>query len=431
MAAAFGMAAVLAQHRRIDASAPAWLAPVLLLLALASNEGAVGLWPLAMAIIALLDPRRERWRDAVAWTAVCVAWVALWAVLGMGVHRSGIYADPTGDPLGSAVQLLTNAPVLLMSATTGVWADFFSFAAPGPRRIWWVVAALATVVTVVVAVRLARRDRRAAVWSIGLLGAVLPTSGSFASDRLLLLASLPAAALLAHLVRHLRDDRRAHRMAAVVAALVVFRHGVLNLLLAPIRARSMEAPQALVDRSVDSLDLDDAADHVVVLVNPVSDALGAYAVVLDAVAGRDLPVAIHGLYAGLSALTVERLDATTLRLTPESPWMAHPSERLSRDPAVEPFSVGDRVRLPHMSITVEAVSDDGRPSRTLVHFDRPLEDPLYQWHAWDVTRFRPFTPPAIGDSVQLPASDPVAAWFGQRPEQPELSGPEPPRSMHR
>jgi len=38
-------------------------------------------------------------------------------------------------------------------------------------------------------------------------------------------------------------------------------------------------------------------------------------------------------------------------------------------------------------------------------FDRPLEDPIFVWRQWKGTTFVPFEPPAIGESVTLPAAD--------------------------
>ena len=254
------------------------------------------------------------------------------------------------------------------------------------------------------------------MWLLGALGALLPVTASFPSDRLLLMASVPGAVLLAKFVQHLRDDRRAWRLAAVVATAVLVRHVGLNLVLSPLRARTMEAPQDLVDRSTTSLDLDQAAGHIVVLINPPSDAMAAYGLVLQSVQHAALPDAIHSLYSGLEAVTVERVNTTTLRITPDGPWMAHASERLSRNPATQPFSVGDTVRAPGVTYHIDAVTPDGRPAGIHVVFDAPLEDPRYQFHAWDVIDFRPFPIPSVGDASQLPATDGAAAYFGVAPE---------------
>jgi hypothetical protein len=96
--------------------------------------------------------------------------------------------------------------------------------------------------------------------------------------------------------------------------------------------------------------------------------------------------------------------------------MDKPSERLSRDHATQPFSVGDTVRVPGLTYVIDAISQDGRPAALHVVFDAPLEDPRYRFHAWDVIDFRPFDVPAVGDSTQLPATDGAAAYFGVAPE---------------
>jgi len=38
-----------------------------------------------------------------------------------------------------------------------------------------------------------------------------------------------------------------------------------------------------------------------------------------------------------------------------------------------------------------------------VRFDRHLEDTSLRWVRWDDGRYSPFVPPAVGDSIRLPA----------------------------
>jgi hypothetical protein len=416
MAAAFGFSALVAHDRAARDGGSRWFAPILFLLALASNEGALGLLPLWLGYTLWCDRRPQRWMDLAAVSALGIAWLGLWIGLGFGVHNSGVYADIGADPVGSLVQVLTNFPVLAMSLSVGVWSELFSFANENVRPIWLVTAWVVFLSTLVVGIRMARRDTRTAMWLLGALGALLPVTASFPSDRLLLIASVPGAVLLAKFVQHLRDDRRAWRLAAVVATLVLVRHVGLNLLFSPLRARTMEAPQDMVDRSTASLDLDRAAERIVVLVNPPSDAMAAYGLVLQSVDNGALPGAIHSLYSGLEAVNVERVDSTTLRITPQGPWMSHSSERLSRNPATQPFSVGDSVRVPGLTYHVDAVTSDGRPASIHVVFDAPLEDPRYQFHAWNVINFQRFMIPSVGDASRLPATDGAAAYFGVAPE---------------
>ncbi|MBK7583278.1 MAG: hypothetical protein IPI67_24180, partial [Myxococcales bacterium] len=54
---------------------------------------------------------------------------------------------------------------------------------------------------------------------------------------------------------------------------------------------------------------------------------------------------------------------------------------------------------------VRDATSDGRPRIVRVRFAEPLEDPRYRWVAWQGKSFATFTPPAVGDSVSLPAID--------------------------
>ena len=58
-----------------------------------------------------------------------------------------------------------------------------------------------------------------------------------------------------------------------------------------------------------------------------------------------------------------------------------------------------------MTVTVTESTPDGRPAEALFRFDVPLEDPSLVWLRWTHDGYSPWTPPAVGESVVLPAFD--------------------------
>lgn len=74
--------------------------------------------------------------------------------------------------------------------------------------------------------------------------------------------------------------------------------------------------------------------------------------------------------------------------------------------------VGATVHLPDLTITIEAVTADGRPAAALYHFERALDDPELVWRQWQGDRFGGFTPPPMGTTTTLPAIDVVKLFTG-------------------
>ncbi len=64
--------------------------------------------------------------------------------------------------------------------------------------------------------------------------------------------------------------------------------------------------------------------------------------------------------------------------------------------------MGERVKLTGMTAEVTQLTDDGRPAEVRFRFDVPLEDPSLCWLCYRYDQFVPFTPPPIGQTVDIP-----------------------------
>ena len=65
------------------------------------------------------------------------------------------------------------------------------------------------------------------------------------------------------------------------------------------------------------------------------------------------------------------------------------------------MSLGQRVELTGMTVTVTALTEDGRPAEAAFRFSVPLEDTSLRWLNWKDDMFQPFAPPAVGETVVL------------------------------
>jgi hypothetical protein len=70
-------------------------------------------------------------------------------------------------------------------------------------------------------------------------------------------------------------------------------------------------------------------------------------------------------------------------------------------PAYSPMKLGQVVELPDATVTVTALTEDGRPAEATFQFRRPLEDPSYRWLMLQGETFLPFVLPAVGETVRV------------------------------
>jgi len=89
----------------------------------------------------------------------------------------------------------------------------------------------------------------------------------------------------------------------------------------------------------------------------------------------------------------------------EQPLLDGSFDALFRSPD-RPFSVGDTVEQCGATIRVVAVSDGGLPSRLDITYQRRLDDPKLAFLAWRDRHLERLALPAIGETIELPASTP-------------------------
>jgi hypothetical protein len=252
-----------------------------------------------------------------------------------------------------------------------------------------------------------RASAEARFWALGALLACLPVAAQFPHDRLLLFVGVGAAPLVALFLARLWQMPPSARSAfgrafeTPLGWACVLLHLVVAPLWLPLRALApadVTHLVASVDRAVG--DAPGIEQKTVVLVNPPSDYVG-YVPTVRAAIGRARPAALRWLATGASAVTVERVDATTLRVRPDEGFLWLASERMQRSLA-HPMPVGHEVDLGDPLIRVTQSLPDGRPAEILARFDAALEDPRYAFHAWSERGAHPFAPPAIGTSARLP-----------------------------
>jgi len=426
VAATFGVSALVFHDRwRRDGSrTAALLAPLLLSAALFSKEEGIGTVAYLAAYGLFADPA-GRWRGCLALlphTAVLVAWASLRRSWGYGVRNMGLYIEPLGDPERFAAAVTHRVPVLLL----GQWGPIPAEAATFLRLqvfSWWGVAALALLgITVFAIAPLLRRDHLARFWAAGMLFATIPVSATFPMDRLLTFVGIGAAGLLAQFWARVFSDsgtapsNRGRTLMLTVAWLFVVFHAILAPITLPLRAANPLAPRWVEERLYVGTPLGSAiASQTLVIVNAPSPVHASFLLLRRELSAQPLPQHIRVLGPGIPWVTIRRLDERTLAIRPGGGYLTWPLDRLFRS-ELRPLAAGEQVRLPGMTVVVTELTPDGRPAGATFRFDVPLESPSLRWLCFRGVGFETFTPPAVGQEIEIPFDLEALLSPSRRPE---------------
>lgn len=415
LATLFGVLCLIA-HDRWRRDGDRWaglLAPVWLVLALASGEAALAVAGYLAAYALFLEPAgRGRWRSLAPSGLVLAGWAVVYLVGGFGVSGSGIYIDPLKRPLAFLGALARRAPVSFLGQWSPVPADLGGLLPP--ERVGGLLAAALLVIAVLAAalLPLLRGDRNARFWLVGSLLSLVPISATIPSNRLLFFVGLGSMALLARFLAGvwtreawLPRSPLWRRFAATLAVLLAVVHLPLATLGMPLGALGIAAAGREVDSAADTLPTGDRlAEQELVLVN-VPDYLlfVTHVPTYRTLAGLPVPKRVRALAVGPTAVEITRMDQRRLRVRLERGFFAGPLGRLFR-PVEETFAAGDRVALAGLEIEIVKVDDAGVPTEVDYRFATPLEDPSRRWLRWADGGYEPFDLPPVGGSSSLEAA---------------------------
>jgi hypothetical protein len=346
------------------------------------------------------------------YAALLLAWRVVYAQLGYGVLGSGLYVDPASAPLA----FLRIAPPRLLALLQGLfgapWSDFWELyplvspllqPAIGAFGLL-LVSALLRLAWPTLSARPAAR-----FWLFGSLCALFPACASFPHDRLLLGASVGSAAFLAEVIEHTMSSSQRWRRLGAGGVLAL--HLGCAPLLCVLRASTVGKLDDLLRQQQQTLPLSAAVrNETVVLVNPPLDPFVAYLAAYREVHGIPRPQALYWLATGVSELRLTTRDAYTLTVRPREGYLWSSSQRMLRNPLTR--SRYQPVKLRQATFEVTESTRDGRPAEVRVRFERRLDDPKLRFFLWQGHGYERFQPPAVGDSVIVPAVDCWAALSG-------------------
>jgi hypothetical protein len=267
-----------------------------------------------------------------------------------------------------------------------------------------VLAALGALAWPVLRARAAAR-----FWLGGCLGALVPACASFPHDRLLLGASIGGAAFLAEVIDYGLGSRR--RWPRFGIACVLTLHLVCAPALCVLRAATVGSLDEVLRAEEATLPRSEAVrSQTLVLINPPLDPFAAYLAPYRELHGIPRPEALYWLATGVSEVRITVLDSHTLVVRPLGGYLSSSTQRMLRDPSAS--SRYEPVRLRQATFEVTESTKDGRPAEMRVRFEQPLNAPELRFFRWQGHGYQEVHPPAIGQSLLVPAVDCWAALLG-------------------
>lgn len=379
------------------------LGPCLFAAGLLAGEAAFGAfaWILAHALLRDPRPRDERMQDLAPYLGVAALWFMVNRAMGYGAAGGGFYLDPLRQPVDFAGALLVRVPLLLASQLALPPADAWMQQPPGLQR--GAAAVLAVLVALVARWlhKALRGDPRVPFLVTGTLLSLVPVSAAWPSDRLLLASGFGGFSLIALAVTG-PHATRALRVAVVLV------HVVIAGVLLPLKVLAIRGIfGGLVARATASLPIDATVGEAELMVLTSPDMLTPlYAGAVHVTSlNHPAPRAIRTLAVHTQGtLRARRTDMRVLEVTLSEGFLHDAMSQIVRGPPWR-FRVGDTIEAGTLHAEVLAVGAHGRPTTMRFTLDHLLNDRAHRWVRWEGDRFIPWTPPAVGQEVVLPAID--------------------------
>ncbi|MBX3223260.1 MAG: hypothetical protein KF795_22300 [Labilithrix sp.] len=389
-------------------------------LALSAGESAVATFAYLGAHALFLDdrPRAARLKSLAPAAAIAVMWVVVYRAGNFGARGSGVYTDPTRDPLGFLGGLGAHVPLLLGAELGAPMPDSYPFATSAGKVVLVALAVAVLVWASRVVVRMFRAEdarvrRTSRFFACASVLAVVPSSATFPSSRLLFLSGFGLVALLAMTCAGALEKApwaanatgRTARVVRAYAAWTWLGHLVLAPFLFLFGSYSIVILDGIIRDLATGIPADGSAvDKRVVLVNAPDTSFAYYFIITHLEEGRAPPERMLMMTGNLRDVRVSRTGERTFVVHEEGGFYRTGTELLFRG-LKPPMPAGSTVALSDVTITVTHAMDDGVPDEASFVFANDLES-SYLFRQWKGKAIVPFELPAIGETVTFPGRTP-------------------------
>ena len=376
------------------------------ILGLLTGEAALGGlgYIFAWEMFMVKKPLKDRILGFTPYFLITAIWFILYTAAGFGAKNTGIYHDPSTDPIDFLTAVGSNYPILILGKWIPIPLDFWAIT---PAEIRYAIIGFALLFTGFLFWMLRPLLQKQSLnrfWAAGMLLSMAPFTATLPMDRLVLFAGLGAAALLGNMACQTptRKLRRILWKATLIlhlplaALLGIFRSSTLDMVFAANTGGYVQAPSD-----------DKVPEQTFVYVASTFHRVHYTTLMRMADGNPAVPRRSIILSSATAANTITRLDANTLEIIPDGGYMDLLLDQIHRR-SKQKFSPGDRISLPDVEIEVTAINEKQHPAKAKFHFHQPLEDPSLRWLVVEPEPGSTFPPvvttkewplPAIGETV--------------------------------
>ncbi len=364
---------------------------IALVLSLLSAESAISVFGYMGAYALFLD-KRGPLKGVFATLphfAVIVAWWVIYKTSGFGAaNADSYYVDPVNHPITFLGKLIERLPVLLASQWGFIPAELYGFS--GQTIIGYVVGCLVVLLLLLIPVmRALSRTRTSMFWFCGMLFSILPVLTALPHDRLLFFTGIGASALVGNFFYHIYSLKHCNgaglfnRYSRGTAHVLLAFHLVLAPLLLPLMTYSTKVWASLIPHqpSYFSGIKDIESKRIVLFSPPIASAMVIGP--LRFYRGEVMPDRLWTITTLNDGLSFSKPDDSTLQIARAEGFLQGQAEEAFRNFQEQPLVEGESVTLSGLKIVMKDLNNEGKPTRLLLHFDRPLSDESLLFLKWD------------------------------------------------
>jgi hypothetical protein len=396
------------------------LSALFLALSLFANEGGASTFAFILAYALVLEPGSFRNRTLTVLPAilVIVLWRAIYQHFTSGVAGVGGYIDPANEPFQFAHVVVPRTLVLLGAQISGIAPELLLAVKLSLQPAATAFYGLLFVIALLVFLPWLRRDKIAAFWFAVMVLAAIPAATVLPLSKNLGFVAVGAYGLIASFIsglasrpRQLPERLRSRIPAWAVCVLLLLAHvpgAIAGRFLTVVALEDVFKKLPYFFNVGQSSDVE--AKNIVVLNDPCALTL-AYMPFYKAYHHMPIPRSARTLVPGGADFDVQRIDEKTLVIQSRASnifsWNdlgpVHPHYAISAGTTA--IGVPQCKRCSINGLTVEVLESDasGLASRVAFRFVKPLESADFLWLQWDwsLGSFKPFQPPAVGQSVTI------------------------------
>ncbi len=394
------------------------LSALFLALSLFANEGGASTFAFILAYALVLETGSFRSRAMTVLPAILVIvfWRAIYQLSTSGVAGVGGYIDPANEPFLFAREVVPRMLVLLGAQISGIAPELLLAVKPSLQPAATAFYGLLFVVALVVFIPWLRRDKIATFWFTVMVLAAIPAATVLPLSKNLGFVAVGAYGLIAGFISGLASrpprlpERLRYRIPAwTVCVLLLLAHvpgAIAGRILSVVALEDVFKKLPYFFNVGQSSDMEDK--NIVVINEPCALTL-AYMPFYKAYHHLPIPRSARTLVPGGADFDVQRTDDKTLVIQSRASnifsWNdlgpVHHFYAISA--ATTAIGVPQCKRCSLDGLTVEVLKSDasGLASRVAFRFAKPLESADFLWLQWDWSSgsFKPFQPPAVGQSV--------------------------------